>query len=694
MGRLLAMVGGLLLAVALWAGIIPGLSGVIHEAESSWVDRVATMVEPAPERDDLVFLGVDAYSESLSALDPADREKSLLPELTKQWPWSRAVWAAAIERLAEAGAKLIVMDIAFDSLSDDAEADRALVDAIARYRSKVVLLSHIEPLPEGGLGGVRGTITEPHEAFLGPLDDETASGFANFWQSEDGNVRETVYRLSLREINNLERHPDEYVYESLAAVIGRKLGASPPEGSKRLRFAVRGKRVGNIKERRIENVYAPISFYKLFHEDDWKNEFQNGEFFRDKVVLIGTSGPIHQDVHATPAGTLDGGQLHLQAVGCLMANAFLRDAPAHWHWVGLIAMALVGALLVVCIKNPVWVFVLAGLAAGVWLCGVIYAANETSMLMGGIAGLLGLASVVLSGQSVEFLLERIERNRLFGQLSRSVSKDVAAAMVKSPDGYIDSAKGGRRRIVVLFSDVRDFTARSERQNPEDLVAQLNEYLSRMVDIIFKHGGTLDKFIGDAIMATWGGLEDARPDVLADEAVTAATEMTEDLERLNAKWKEEGREGFQAGIGIHIGEAVVGEVGSRARSDFTAIGDAVNLASRIEGMTKMMGVSILVSGEIAALQPGREGLCSLGRFRVKGRREAVEIAAASVGNEEDFREALEHFERGDLALAEGTLREISAESDLAGPAEFYLRRMQNWKEIPAEEWDGVVTLDSK
>jgi len=262
-------------------------------------------------------------------------------------------------------------------------------------------------------------------------------------------------------------------------------------------------------------------------------------------------------------------------------------------------------------------------------------------------------------------------------------------MVKSPDGYIDTARGGRRRIVVLFSDIRDFTARSEREDPETLVAQLNEYMTQMVDIIFANGGTLDKFIGDAIMATWGGLEDTRSEVMAAAALRAAGEMRAELVRLNAEWEAEGRDGFDTGIGIHIGEAVIGEVGSRERSDFTAIGDAVNLASRIEGLTKVLGVPVLVSGEVAALQPDRKGLCALGRFRVKGRAEPVEVTAAFVRQEKAFMEGLAQLGSGDLVSAEGVLLEVSSDSELAGPAKFYLQQMEVWKRVPEEEWDGVV-----
>jgi adenylate cyclase len=697
-------------------------------------------VAPAPERDELVFLGIDEPSLSLSAIDEEAREGEVLRHFRQQWPWSRAVWAAAIERLGSAGARMIVIDIALKNLSVSPEeqafmealgglagaledrlptegdeglrgamqtvnqalgqlstsqgAEAALIGAIEKHRDKVVLAAYLEEKPPDEYGGVLTTFAEPNEEYLGPLEDETMFGFVNFWHSADGNVRTTTYRLSLREANALERHPDEYVYESIAAVVGRQLGVLPPDGSQRLRFAVRGKVENGRKVRDIASVYPPLSLYRIFHEPDWESEFGGGTFFKDKIIVIGPSAPIFQDKHATPAGTVDGGQLHLQAIGCLLAGAFLHDAPPYWAWVGLFGMALVGWLLVSWLKNPVGVVVLTALAGVFWLISGIFIADQTSLLIGGVPGVLGLGGVVLFGQSFESLQARIERNRLFGQLSRSVSRDVAVAMVRSPDGYIDSARGGRRTVVVLFSDVRGFTKRSERENPETLVAQLNEYLSKLVEIIFAHGGTLDKFIGDAILATWGGLEDTRPGDMAAAAVKAAVEMCEGLEELNAKWTEEGREPFEAGIGVHIGEAVIGEVGSRQRSDFTAIGDAVNLASRIEGMTKMMQVPILVSGEIAALQPGNRGLCPLGRFRVKGRSEPVEIVAAGVEEEEAFREALARFGQGDLVKVEDVMLEISADSSLSGPAKFYLQQMEVWKKVPKSEWDGVITLESK
>lgn len=690
------MLGGLILSAALWSGKIPGLSHLIHQGEADWVDRVATFVAPAPENENLIFLGIDEASISLSGLDQAQIAQSeVLPLMQQRFPWNRRVWAATIDRLADAGVKLIVLDLLFGQPSNDSDADTAFAEAIARHRSIIVLAASWQP-QGNDRGGEQNILNLPHDEYLGPEENETKFGYVNFWPSADGIVRESRYRISMQEaqLNDLERHPDEEVYESLAAVVCRTLGALPPDGPKRLRYAVRGKELQGVKTRSIENVYAPKSIYGIFDEVIWQDNYGGGEFFKDKVVLVGPAAPQFHDSHPTPAGLVLGAQLHLQSIGCLLAGSFLHDAPWYWHWLGMLGMAMVGSLLVMCVKNPVVVVVLSLVAVGVWVVGVVFIANQTSLLAGGVSGVMGLSLVVFFGQSFAFLQERVERNRLFAQLSRSVSKDVAAAMVRSPDGYIDTAKGGRRRIVVLFSDVRGFTKRSERENPETLVAQLNEYLTRMVEIIFAHGGTLDKFIGDAIMATWGGLEDTRENVMAAAAVKAAMEMCVDLDRLNAKWKEEGREPFEAGIGIHIGDAVIGEVGSRQRSDFTAIGDAVNLASRIEGMTKMLQVPILVSGEVARLQSSKDGLCSLGRFRVKGRSEPVEILATGIEGEDAFMEALARLGAGDLVSAEGVMLEISSDSKLSGPAKFYLQQMEVWKQIPKAEWDGVITLESK
>jgi CHASE2 domain-containing sensor protein len=211
------MLAGLLLALAVWANKVPILSKAIHQAEDSWTDRIATWVEPAPELDELVFLGIDGASMTLTGLSEEEIAASpALVHFRDQWIWNRRVWAEVIYRLGEAGASQIVFDILLPGPSEDSEADTELAEAIAKYRSKVVLGASWEP-SGGEHGGGQTSLVEPDFELLGPEDNETAFGYVNFWPSPDGVVRETIYRLSPREAQmtpGIERLPDEPVFDS------------------------------------------------------------------------------------------------------------------------------------------------------------------------------------------------------------------------------------------------------------------------------------------------------------------------------------------------------------------------------------------------------------------------------------------------------------------------------------------------
>ncbi|MEW5944829.1 MAG: adenylate/guanylate cyclase domain-containing protein, partial [bacterium] len=215
------------------------------------------------------------------------------------------------------------------------------------------------------------------------------------------------------------------------------------------------------------------------------------------------------------------------------------------------------------------------------------------------------------------LLQRGDVVRLFG---RFVSPAVVRTIVNRP--ALARAGGRKRKITLLFSDIRDFTALSETMPPDRLVSFINEYLDPMSEIVLNAGGTLDKFIGDAVMAFWGApLE--QPDTAA-RAVDAALRMKKKLNELNARWEKEGGAPIAVGIGIHTGEAVVGNVGSRRRLDYTAMGDAVNLASRVEGLTRLYGVTILVTEATKAELGDRFATRFIDRVRVKGRTKPVEV----------------------------------------------------------------------
>ena len=362
---------------------------------------------------------------------------------------------------------------------------------------------------------------------------------------------------------------------------------------------------------------------------------------------------------------------------CLAASllaagwCFLVKRPS-WSAVG--AVILGGSLFLVAGISGAWIL---------WVPPVILAA-------------LGFSVAWIASQSFDLITERLEKSRLTREFRRFVSRDVADFLVRNPDLYKNVASGRRRRVVVLFSDVRGFTSRSEHTEPAELVSQLNEYLTRMVSIVFQHQGTLDKFIGDAVMAHWGALEDGTESDHARQAVGAALDMITGLAELNAKWAAEGRDPFEIGIGLHLGDVLAGEIGSVDKIEFGVIGDAVNLASRIEGLTKYFGVQLLVSDAVAHKVEQQAGLRNVGRVRVKGRVESVELHAPSRGESLDqrFHAALQLFHDGDFSAAAAAFK-ACLELD---PEDGAAKRLWKWSEEYAAaappDWDGTVVMDSK
>lgn len=236
----------------------------------------------------------------------------------------------------------------------------------------------------------------------------------------------------------------------------------------------------------------------------------------------------------------------------------------------------------------------------------------------------GLTPAVLSRVTrrlmVRVMGEEREKNllsRLFGQY---VSEEVKQRLLRDPLAQT----GERKEVVVLFSDLRGFTEYGETAAPEEIVERLNAYFEVMVSAIRAHGGVIDKFIGDAVMATFGGLVPLENPSVA--ALEAAREMRRRLKALNARWQQAGQAPFDNGIGLHVGEVVLGAIGSEQRKDFTVIGDAVNTASRVESLTKQYGHPLLITGALYGRLPASlQALCQpLGTAQVKGRRATLEL----------------------------------------------------------------------
>jgi adenylate cyclase len=306
----------------------------------------------------------------------------------------------------------------------------------------------------------------------------------------------------------------------------------------------------------------------------------------------------------------------------------------------------------------------------------------------------------------EYAVERLEKLRTRRTLERYVSRNLVKEVLENPDSYYSSLKGVRVPATTLFSDLIGFTTIAEKADPEELVRVLNEYLTKMTAVVFANGGTLDKFIGDAIMAVWGNVHSLGVAEDAKNAVRTALGMRFALQKLNEGWRAQGRMGIGMGIGINHGDVIVGNIGSQERMDPTVIGDAVNLASRLEGLTRVYGIDILIGASAAELVRDEFHLRSVARVQVKGKTKPVDVCTLVGARNEDgdpeflkwlesYEEGLEKFRARDFTRAKILLSRFLEfyPDDLL--AKMYLERSLEYEQAPPEEaWDAVEVFKKK
>ena len=303
--------------------------------------------------------------------------------------------------------------------------------------------------------------------------------------------------------------------------------------------------------------------------------------------------------------------------------------------------------------------------------------------------------------SFRMIFEEREKRKIRKTFSQYLSPGVIGLIEKDPQKYIRPG-GETKDLTVMFSDIRDFTTLSEGLTADELVHLLNEYLGEMTDVLFRNFGTLDKYIGDAIMAFWGS--PYPQDDHAIRACSCALEMSRSLEKLNAKWKDDGRKPISIGIGLNTGPVSVGNMGSDKRLAWTVMGDNVNLASRLEGMTKQYRSQVVIS-EGTYRQVAKQFVCrDLDRIRVKGKLQPVTIYELldRAENREKYESLLEPFERAMAAYREQNWKEAVLQFGTLltsfpddGPTQIFLQRALEFREhAPEEGWDGVHVMKSK
>ena len=544
---------------------------------------------PAPA--DLLIVKIDDASFDQAAFFRDDPQAPAWAKDLEGFPWPRAIYAQLIDRLFAAGAQAIAIDLLFITPSAFGPADDAALAArLQRYGDRLSLATEYRE-PDGSGGLSLGTLTDS-------LGSNLRVGYINTLPADNGQILD---------------HPARY-RTAVVEPLGLPVLPSLPE---RLQ--------GDRSLARALRYYGPsghlnqISAWQILDDREWQR-VQNQ--VRDRLILIGPTAASLQDIHATPWGLQSGVEILATAV----ANDRDRSGLQFWPTsaatrVLLITVFLLGVVVLAQRGRSLrWQVAPAIGAALLWL-GLAWLSLLSGWVLPLLLPIVGSLGIGLSTGAAAYLKEGVERRRLRQTFERYVAPAVVAEILQSPLEVQQLLRGQRRTVTVLFCDLRGFTTltrdRASVGDEEALISQLNEYLTAMVAEITAVGGTIDKFIGDAVMAVFGSPLSQGEEADAIAAIAAALGMRRALRALNQRWQAEGRPTFDNGIGLHLGPVLAGNIGSPQRLEFTVMGDTVNLASRLESMTKELQAPIVISETLKQVVGDRLQTRSLGSAAIRG-----------------------------------------------------------------------------
>ena len=686
-------------------------------------------------------------------------EKSL--EKEGKWVWPRSKIAAIVNKLSKAGTKVIGFDIGFlepddirvietindiqnevkkshlqtkafdrflENLKIESDNDRLLANAIAKSNARVVLgfFFHMDTAAAQHYGekdlaahqeNVRGSrhkfVRYASEAAqsvpfieakmpqsnIEIISNATEySGYFNMFPDRDGVVRwiPAVFRF-----NNTLYAPLSLI--TAGAYLDNPVSADVAE------HGIEGVSIGDlfiptdelgrilINYRGREKTFPHISITDILHED------VPGDLLKDKIVLVGATAVGIYDLRVTPFGTtFPGLEIHANVIDSILKKDFLQK-PGWASIFDVLAILITGLSLgLVLPRVGVVPGALAGLSSFIGyiaLCQYLFSAQ--GLIINLVYPLTVMIIIYVAITAYRYLAEASQKKFIKDAFSTYMAPSVVNQLIQSPEKLV---LGGEKRVITaFFSDVQGFTSISENLTPVELVELLNEFLTEMTDIILAHEGTVDKFEGDAIIALFGA-----PNPLVNQAEVACRsciEMQKKLAEMRAKWKAEGRPELKMRIGLCTGPAVVGNMGSKSRMDYTMMGDTVNTAARLEGVNKAYECFTLDSestfSKIGNGIVGRE----IDSINVVGKKEPITIYEL-IGYPEDvdasISETLDNYDQGLNAYRKQDWNKalvffnkaLTATPD-DGPSKTMLARCNDYKaNPPGKDWNGAFTMTSK
>lgn len=662
-------------------------------------------------------------------------------ELPVKFPYPTSYYARLIENLNRAGAAVIGIDIVFDKEDIyNPQNDSLFAAAMARY-GNVVLAGDVRREVQRAAHAELRTMADGQQLVQPiPLLRESNPnqwGFVAVNRDRDGFLRryplkathfeETYYAFSLQVLQVYENIDPAEIYPFPGGFrIGRH--RIPLWDSSNFFINYSGY-PGSFPEFNLSDVLDTYDFFTLIEDEDFQiNAFDDPEFgllyqevFRDKIVLVGATMPELHDFYPTPFapnGNMPGYESHANALQTILSGAFITRPSLGLTFGIILLFGVISTLLMTALDfrmgTLTWLIIAGGYVYAVF---ALFAGQ--GFLMETIGPVLALVLGYGSSVGYRYVGEQKEKQRIRSMFGTYVSPEVVNSIIAS--GEMPRLGGERSHITAFFSDIQGFSAFSEKLSPEELVELMNEYLTAMTDILIEEGGTLDKYIGDAIVAIFGA--PVKLEHHAWHGCRTALRMLHRQADLRKKWKEEGDKwpeivhSMQTRIGLNSGDVITGNMGSLKRFNYTMMGDDVNLAARCESGAKSYGVYAMVTEATRnlAMQYNDEIVFrELDRIVVKGRTKPVVmyevidfrdqcsdrdqqcLAAYAAGLEayyrQDWSRAGEQFTLS--ASMERNQPRDAAHAD-ANPSLIMLRRVALMREHPpAADWDGVFVMQTK